>query len=456
MLKFLKAVAAFGGLMAFAVFIGMALSWLLPATTLTLTDHVNTATGAQVMATINANYAALRNVINGNLTKDNLKPSMQAADKITKAYLDLTGAIVQADLDPNVLFITANATTGIVAGYGPLRAHAQTSPDLTLKVEAGAYKIGESTFVYGGGNSPTLTRPTASPRISVLALDPNGAFSNGNTTAVWIYGGESATAAPPVIPPGLAPVAYVYSRTAAAGCASIKDTDDGSSCYAWREARPESIGREIIHFRDDFNWWFTGADWPMWWALRDSECTVSTTSRTVECATGATADAGFGNGSHTDAVNEPMFGNVFRLDRGGQIRLRVRLKVDDASDTGFAFGLTQDDPDGTAVVSWDNFAGLRNAGGTALNCEAEKAGVKTTSAGPTIVVGTWQTYELLISSTSLKVWQDGILSSCTVATNLPDTVQIWFGIRGETGGGGAQNYDVDYVEIADVAPALAS
>ena len=463
MRDFIKKISALGGLFAFLAAVGFLAGRLL-ATTLTLTDHVNTQTGAQTMATINANYAALRSVINGNLTKDNLKSGMVTGDKLTKSYLNLTGAIVQADLDPSLTIglISASATNGVVSGYSALRAHAQTVPDLTLKIEPGVYKIGEKTFLYTGGNSPVITRPTALPRIAVLAIDPNGAFAAGAAaTGVWIYGTENASPVPPLIMPGLAPIVYVYSRTAAGACDRILDTDDGNNrCYVWREGRPETFGREVVLFRDDFNWFFSAAgaasDWPSVYGYNDLNCDPSLTARTIECSSGAGTRAAIG-ASPIGATGQPTDAVKFRLDRGTQIRLRFRLKFDTTAATGgFAVGLTSNNATTTSVVNWNSFVGLRWATPPTLLCEAESSGFKSSSSGyPIGTLGSWHTYEMLITSTSLKVYVDDILNGCTVTTNLPATAALFFAIRGETNAGESQNFDLDYWEISDVGPILA-
>jgi hypothetical protein len=106
-------------------------------------------------------------------------------------------------------------------------ASQQTTPNMTLKVEAGTIIINGTLLKYNGGNSPTFTAPTSNPRIDLLALNSSG-------TLEIIQGTESATPSPPSYPTDKFVICEVYHRV---GETSIKDEDDGTNGYIYRDSR---------------------------------------------------------------------------------------------------------------------------------------------------------------------------------------------------------------------------
>jgi hypothetical protein len=88
--------------------------------------------------------------------------------------------------------------------FANLKTRAQDAPNLTLKVSEGAFWTSGKDFVeFGGGNSPTFTVPSASPKWSFLVLQDNG-------TLQIIDGAESSDPQFPVLPSGKLPLAAVY------------------------------------------------------------------------------------------------------------------------------------------------------------------------------------------------------------------------------------------------------
>ncbi|MFA7506734.1 MAG: hypothetical protein WCZ11_00700 [Bacilli bacterium] len=88
-----------------------------------------------------------------------------------------------------------------------LAPSAQDSPNMTIKVAAGGFWIQSSgtwSYVeYVGGNSPTLTAPSANAKWVVVAFNPSGAL-------VALNGSEASSPVLPTIPKDRYPIAFVY------------------------------------------------------------------------------------------------------------------------------------------------------------------------------------------------------------------------------------------------------
>lgn len=109
-----------------------------------------------------------------------------------------------------------------------LMPHAQSTPDLTIKVENGYVYFNSSFVAFAGGNSPSFTAPVTNPRIDVLSIDPSG-------TLVRTAGTENASPVAPEVPDGNLPICRVYNRV---GQTLINDSDTGSNGYIQTDLRP--------------------------------------------------------------------------------------------------------------------------------------------------------------------------------------------------------------------------
>jgi hypothetical protein len=103
---------------------------------------------------------------------------------------------------------------------GPFAPHAQSSPNMTVMVDAGA--------VFGGGvltpvasqSTGTFTAPVANPRIDRIVINPaNGAIQT-------VTGTENASPAPPAIPAGFLPLAQVLLQTSSTSITNTMITDE--------------------------------------------------------------------------------------------------------------------------------------------------------------------------------------------------------------------------------------
>lgn len=109
-----------------------------------------------------------------------------------------------------------------------LYPHQQSSPNMTLYVEAGCCFIGGTKVIFAGGNSPTFSAPGSNNIINLLVID-----SSGTLSIVVGTSGSSPTA--PAYPKDKIVLAEVYIRSAST---SIKDSDDSTNGYIYNHVRP--------------------------------------------------------------------------------------------------------------------------------------------------------------------------------------------------------------------------
>lgn len=108
-----------------------------------------------------------------------------------------------------------------------LLPHAQSTPDMTLKVEAGVCYINGTRVIYAGGNSPTFTAPVSNNRIDLLCID------NAGTLSV-VQGTAGASPAVPTYPTDKLVLCEVYLRSAGV---HIDDVDDTVNDYIKQDVR---------------------------------------------------------------------------------------------------------------------------------------------------------------------------------------------------------------------------
>ncbi|HOB90345.1 MAG TPA: hypothetical protein PKG74_03395 [Candidatus Colwellbacteria bacterium] len=108
-----------------------------------------------------------------------------------------------------------------------LRALEKSTPDMQLAVEPGVVSISGTIVKYAGGNSGSFSAPSSNPRIDLLCIDSAGALS-------IVQGTEAASPSAPTYPAGKYVIAEVYLRV---GATSIKNTDDSTNGYIYRDVR---------------------------------------------------------------------------------------------------------------------------------------------------------------------------------------------------------------------------
>lgn len=111
---------------------------------------------------------------------------------------------------------------------GHIKAKAQDTPNMTLKIAAGNVYTGTALIAYAGGNTGTFSAPTVNPRIDQVSMTSGSAL-------VITAGAESASPTPPAYPAANIPICEVYFRV---GSTAIYDTDQGTNAYIYRDVRP--------------------------------------------------------------------------------------------------------------------------------------------------------------------------------------------------------------------------
>lgn len=111
----------------------------------------------------------------------------------------------------------------------------QATPNLTLKVSPGSCYINGVRVDFAGGNSPSFTAPVTHPRIDLLTINSAG-------TLVRNAGVEASSPAEPTCPVNEIPICLVYNRV---GQTSIKETDDSSNGYVYKDVRNFLVGGNV-------------------------------------------------------------------------------------------------------------------------------------------------------------------------------------------------------------------
>lgn len=113
-------------------------------------------------------------------------------------------------------------------GAATLLATKQSSPNMTLLIQAGSVFFGTTKVDYAGGNTGSFTAPVGNPRIDLVYITSGG-------TITILQGTAAASPVPPTTPAGVITICHVYLRT---GTTAIHDTDQGSHGYILRDIRP--------------------------------------------------------------------------------------------------------------------------------------------------------------------------------------------------------------------------
>lgn len=114
--------------------------------------------------------------------------------------------------------------------FNPFVVTAQSTPGMTLAVASGEAMIGATPVHYAGGNSPTFVVPATGghKRIDLLVIN------NAGTLSIVQGVSHATTPVAPAYPLGYLVLAEVYLRN---GGTSIKNLDDSTNCYIYRDPR---------------------------------------------------------------------------------------------------------------------------------------------------------------------------------------------------------------------------
>ena len=172
--------------------------------------------------------------------------------------------------------------------YG-LHVVSQDPPDMTVRITSGVAIINSVQVRYTGGDSPTITAPSANPRIDLIVLKEDG-------TIEVIGGTENASPTHPLYPADKLVLAEVYLRT---GMTEIKATDDASEGYISLDARPVTGVAPSMPTAVMFP--FAGSSAPAGFVL----CDGSAISRSTYAALYAIIGTVFGAGDGSTTFNVP-------------------------------------------------------------------------------------------------------------------------------------------------------
>lgn len=121
-----------------------------------------------------------------------------------------------------------------------LRPRAQAAPNMTIAVSSG---LVQSYFAqiwlattgpvsYAGGNSSSISAPSANPRIDLLYL-------NSSEALAWITGTEAAAPTEPSFTEDGIPICFVYCRTTMTTIVNYEDKDaNPTQGYIYKDIRP--------------------------------------------------------------------------------------------------------------------------------------------------------------------------------------------------------------------------
>lgn len=137
-----------------------------------------------------------------------------------------------------------NALSALFQGdLGALRARAQASPNMTIKVNPAqlnsfykqAYASSSTPLTYAGGNTSSFTAPSANPRIDIVYLK-----TDDNTLAV-ITGDEASSPSPKYssVPNTGLPICAIYLPTTATKIVNYEDQGaNPTEAYIYADLRP--------------------------------------------------------------------------------------------------------------------------------------------------------------------------------------------------------------------------
>lgn len=128
-------------------------------------------------------------------------------------------------LDANLFNRTASLLADTIAKGAP---RAQDTPDMTIYVPAFQAYINGALVSFAGGNSGSMSAPSANPRIDRVYL------TSGAALAITT-GAEAGSPTAPALVANTVPICLVYHRV---GSVHIDDADDSSNSYIYRDDRP--------------------------------------------------------------------------------------------------------------------------------------------------------------------------------------------------------------------------
>jgi hypothetical protein len=147
----------------------------------------NVLIGASAAATV-ANLIAL---LNQPQTTTATGVALSAANQALVSYLTwpLSGTTITPSSNNISLYAPLSTFTASTTATGG----SYTAQTMQLYVEPGVFYIAGTRVIFTGGSTPTVTAPSANPRIDVLSINSSG-------TLAWTTGAENASPVAPTYP----------------------------------------------------------------------------------------------------------------------------------------------------------------------------------------------------------------------------------------------------------------
>lgn len=148
-----------------------------------------------------------------------------------------------------------NASLSAITEWGLLGLDASTTYifdtikvtcGLNVAVDAGLISsfyqqlyIGQTRITFTGGPSPTITPPTANPRIDALVLNQSNALE-------WVTGTEASSPAEPDLPTNKIPICLIYCKVTMAKVVDYEEKGaNPNEAYIYKDIRPLFVWMSI-------------------------------------------------------------------------------------------------------------------------------------------------------------------------------------------------------------------
>jgi hypothetical protein len=152
------------------------------------------ATAANLLALLNQPQTTTANAVAFSATNQQL---------LSYASFSLVGTTITISSNNTSIYAPLSSVSASTTVTGA----SWTAQTMQLYVEPGVVYVNGTRVIFSGGSTPTVTAPSANPRIDVLTIDSSGVLA-------WTAGAESATPSAPSYPANKAPLCELYNVVA--------------------------------------------------------------------------------------------------------------------------------------------------------------------------------------------------------------------------------------------------
>lgn len=217
---------------------------------------------------------------------------------------------------------------------------------------------------------------------------------------------------------------------------------DRSYQHRWLDA----TGAGVTKFIDEFvQTPFSGADAPAYYTTTLVEGGANDTTVALK----AGADGGVllitTDVAENDGANIQALGEAFKPASTNQVYFGIRLKISEATQSDFLFGLCITDTDLLGGMT-DGIYFRKADGTTTMAFVLEKDSTETsTNYGTAIAAATWYTLEFLWNGTGIDWWVNGVQQTAPAITNLPNDEWLTPSMHVLAGTTASVNVEVDWI-----------